>query len=157
MDNMKRYLLYIVLLILFALFSDFLIHVGLNSAYKQLEYSSNLGDSKVQIIQSESTKVNGRIRGIIKNDEQHPIEEKYLKLDFYSERGVNMGSKYIEVDKTKTEQPFEAFFKLNNVSNYKMSFVNEKDPVGEIELIPKDLKKPEIIFGTILAMLIFWG
>ena len=155
MDKMKKYLLYIVLLILFALFTEFLIAVGLNARYKEMENSSSSNLPQVQIIQSESTKVNGRIRGIIKNDEKNPINEKYLKLDFYSDRGVDMGSKYIEIDKTKTEQPFEAFFKLNNVSNYKMSFVNKKDPQGEIEFIPKDLNKRDIFIATMLAVLLF--
>lgn len=156
MDKMKNYLIYIVLLILFALLTEFLIAVGLNSTYKQMESNSN-DISQVEIYQEEATKVNGRIRGIIKNDKENPIEEKYLKFDFFSERGVNMGSKYIEIDKSKTHQPFEAFFKLNNVSNYKMAFVNEKDEAGEIELISKDLTKPEIIMGAIITMLIFWG
>ncbi|MBR3002997.1 MAG: hypothetical protein IKF38_05525 [Clostridia bacterium] len=156
MDKMKTYLLYIVLLILFALFTELLIAVGLNSAYKQIE-SNSKDIAQVEIYQEEATKVNGRIRGVIKNDEQNPIEARYLKFDFFSERGVNMGSKYIEIEKSKDMQPFEAFFKLNNVSNYKMSFVNEKDPAGEIEFIAKDLKKPEIILGTIITMLIFWG
>ena len=66
-----------------------------------------------------------------------------------------MGSKYIEIDKEQEDMPFEAFFKLNNVAYYKTSFVNEKDPQGEIELIPKDLKKSDIIFATIVAFLLF--
>lgn len=156
MDKMKKYFLYIVLLILFALFTEFLIAVGLNSTYKPMKSNAD-SISQVDVYQEESTKVNGRIRGMIKNDKDNPIEEKYLKFDFYSERGVNMGSKYIEIDKNKEEQPFEAFFKLNNVSNYKMSFVNEKDPAGEIEFISKDLNKPEIIIGTIVTMLLFWA
>lgn len=156
MDKMKKYLIYIILLILLALLTEFLIAVGLNSTYKQMENNSSSNLSQVEIYQSESTKVNGRIRGIIKNDEENPIKEKYLKFDFFSDRGVNMGSKYVEIDKTKTSQPFEAFFKLNNVSNYKMSFVNEKDPVGEIEFIPKDLNRTEVILAAMFAILIFW-
>lgn len=156
MDRMKKYLLYIVLLILFAILTEFLIAVGLNSTYKEMDNkTSNI--PQVNIFQSESTKVNGRIRGIIKNDENNPIEEKYLKFDFYSDRGVNMGSKYIEIDKTAKEQLFEAFFKLNNVTSYKMSFVNDKDSETEIELIPEEMKKPEILMATVIAMLIFWG
>lgn len=157
MDKMKKYGIYVILLILFAIFTEFLINVGISSTYSQMEDTSNKKFANVEIYQAESTKVNGRLKGMIKNSAENPITEKYLKFDFYSDRGVNMGSKYIEIDKTKQEQLFEAFFKLKNVSNYKVSFVNEKDPSKEIELIPKDLKKPEIIVASIVAILIFWA
>ena len=151
MDKMKKYLLYIVLLVVFALFSSLLITVGLNSSYKSIERKEdNL--SYVNIYQAEATKVNGRIRGIINNKENN-IYEKYLKFDFYTPRDVYMGSKYIEIDKSETEMPFELFFKLNNVSYYKVSLVNEKDPQGEIEFIPKDLNKRDIFFATFIALL----
>lgn len=156
MDKMKKYFIYIILLILLAVLSEFLIAVGLNSTYKQMQNSSS-GIDNVSILQAESTKVNGRIRGIINYDNNNSINGKYLKFDFFSDRNVNMGSKYIEIDKTSTEQPFELFFKLNNVTNYKMSVVDEKDAATEIELIPKDLSKPEIIMATIITMIIFWG
>ena len=126
MDQMKKYFLYIVLLILLAIFTTFLIEVGLNSTYNKMQNSgSNL--AYVTIFQAEATPVNGRIRGIIKYDDENQIEGKYLKFDFYSDRNVNMGTKYIEIDKTNTEQPFELMFRLNNVTNYKMSVVNEKN------------------------------
>ena len=157
MDKIKKYGLYIFLLILLAILSEFLIAVGLNSSYKQMENASNNDIAQVEIYQSESTKVNGRIRGIIKNDKQNPIEEKYLKFDLFSDKGTNMGSKYIEVDKSKEQQPFEAFFRLDNVSSFRTSFVSKKDPETEIEFIPKDLNKSEIIVATIITMLIFWG
>ncbi|MBO6233606.1 MAG: hypothetical protein J6N78_06120 [Clostridia bacterium] len=153
MDKVKKYILYIVLLVVFALFSNFLIAVGLNANYKEIERKQdNL--TQVEIYQAEATKVNGRIRGYI-NNKDNPVEQKYLKLDFYSARDVNMGSKYIEIDNKQEEMPFEAFFKLNNVSYYKVSLVNEKDPQGEIEFIPKDLKKSDIIFATMIALIFF--
>ena len=154
MDKMKKYFIYIITLVLFALFTEFLIAAALNSNYKYIGCASEKLDN-VEIYQSEATKVNGRIRGII-NNKDNKIDKKYLKLDFFSERNVNMGSSYVEIDKEKEEIPFEVFFKLNNVSYYKTSFVNEKDSKGEIEFIPQELTKPQIVIGTALAMLFFW-
>ena len=154
MAKMRTYGIYILWIVLGILLSNFLIAVGLNSNYKQI-YNIDENNPRIEIVQSEATKVNGRIRGIIHNDEKESIEEKYLKIDLYSARDVNMGNTYIEIDKTQEDMPFEAFFKLNNVSYFKTSFVNEKDPQGEIELLPKDLKKSDIIFATIVALLIF--
>ncbi len=69
-----------------------------------------------------------------------------------------MGKKYIEITQNDKDekQPFEMFFKLNDVSYYKTSITDKVDE-GEIELLPKDLTKPEIILGTALAFLFFWG
>ena len=77
MDKMKKYLLYIVLLVVFALFSSLLITVGLNSSYKSIERKEdNL--SYVNIYQAEATKVNGRIRGFI-SDSRTRIKRKIYK------------------------------------------------------------------------------
>lgn len=153
MDKVKRYIIYVVLIALFALLTEFLITVGLNSTYNSIDCASDI-PAGVTIYQAEATTVNGRIRGMIKNDESNPINGKYLKLDFFSKRDVNMGSKYIELDKTKTEIPFEAFFKLNNVSYYKVSFVDEKEPKGEIEFIHKDFSKRDIFLMALAAIFI---
>jgi len=153
MDKLKKYFIYILLLVGFFILSNFLINVGLNSTYKKItRKEDNL--SQVVIYQEEATFVNGRIKGIVSNTST--INDKYIKFDFYSERNVKLGSKYIEVDKTKGDMPIEIYFKLRDVSYYTIATVNEKDKSGEIDLIPKDLTKPEVLVGTAIAMLIFW-
>ncbi|MFR1441049.1 MAG: hypothetical protein ACLURX_02840 [Clostridia bacterium] len=153
MDKLKKYFIYILLLVGFFILSNFLINVGLNSTYKKItRKEDNL--SQVVIYQEEATFVNGRIKGIVSNTST--INDKYIKFDFYSERNVKLGSKYIEVDKTKGNMPIEIYFKLRDVSYYTIATVNEKDKSGEIDLIPKDLTKPEVLVGTAIAMLIFW-
>lgn len=153
MDKLKKYFIYILLLVGFFILSNFLINVGLNSTYKKItRKEDNL--SQVVIYQEEATFVNGRIKGIVSNTST--INDKYIKFDFYSERNVKLGSKYIEIDKTKVDMPIEIYFKLRDVSYYTIATVNEKDKSGEIDLIPKDLIKPEVLVGTAIAMLIFW-
>lgn len=153
MDKLKKYFIYILLLVGFFILSNFLINVGLNSTYKKItRKEDNL--SQVVIYQEEATFVNGRIKGIVSNTST--INDKYIKFDFYSERNVKLGRKYIEVDKTKGDMPIEIYFKLRDVSYYTITTVNEKDKSGEIDLIPKDLTKQEVLVGTAIAMLIFW-
>lgn len=155
MDKIKQYISYIVLIVGFAILSNALIKVGLNGSYKKITRASdNL--SQVVVYQAEATNISGRIRGVINNDGEKKADTKYLKIDFYSSNDVKMGSKYVEIDKKRSETPFEVFFELNDVQSYKLSLVNEKDSVGEIELIPKDLKKPELLIGTALVGLLFW-
>lgn len=155
MEKMQHFVKYILWIIGFFILSEFLINVGLNSSYKTIERKKD-EISQVVMYQAEATKVNGRIKGIINNNEENKINEKYVKLDFYSKRDVNLGSKYIEVDNSKEQIPFEVYFKLNDVSYYTVSLVNEKEKSAEIEFIPKDLNRSDIVIATIIAMLIFW-
>ena len=62
MDKLKKYASYFVLLIVFFIFSNFLIYVGLNSNYRDINRQDNIGE--VYVYQAQATKVNGRIRGL---------------------------------------------------------------------------------------------
>lgn len=151
---MKKYFLYALMLIGFFILSEFLINVGLNSNYRDIERKDN--NSQVVVYQADATYVNGRIRGIIKNTDE--INGKYLKVELYSKRDVLKGKSYIEIKSSEeNSQPFELLFKAEDVSNYKIEVVEEKEHGEELELIPEEWTKPEIIFATALTFLIFWG
>lgn len=156
MDKMKTLLKYALWIIGFFILSDFLISVGLDSNYRDIERKDEI--SQVAIYQAEATKVNGRIRGIIKNSEPEELSGKYIRFDFYSKRDVYLGKKYIQINELEKgeTQAFEIFFKLQDVNYYKVSITNEKEE-GEIEILPKDWTRPEIILATALTFLIFWG
>ena len=143
MDRMKTFFIYALIIVGFYLLSNLLIEVGLNSRYKDIQRTDNL--TQVGIYQAEATKVNGRIRGTITNSEPEELNGKYVKIDFFSKRNVSLGNKYIEVINLK-----------ENEATYNVSIVNEKDPETEIELIPKDLTKQEIIVATFLTAMMFW-
>ena len=152
MSRMKTFFKYAMWIILFFIFSEIMININLKTTYRNIGRKDNL--NQVTIYQAQATNVNGRIKGIVSNTST--INDKYIKFDFYSERNVKLGSKYIEIDKTKVDMPIEIYFKLRDVSYYTITTVNEKDKSGEIDLIPKDLTKPEVLVGTAIAMLIFW-
>lgn len=82
---------------------------------------------------------------------------KYLKIDLYSKRNVLVGKKYIDITTTQnnTTQDFSMYFELKDVTSYEVSIVDHKEE-GEIELIPKEMTKPEIIVLTAMTLLIFW-
>ena len=156
MDKLKKYFIYILLLVGFFILSNFLINVGLNSTYKKItRKEDNL--SQVVIYQEEATFVNGRIKGTIKNSDKDYLTGKYLKIDLYSKRNVLVGKKYIDITTTQnnTTQDFSMYFELKDVTSYEVSIVDHKEE-GEIELIPKEMTKPEIIVLTAITLLIFW-
>ena len=156
MDKIKKYAMYFVLVIVFFIFSDFLIYVGLNSSYRDIKRQDSL--EEVSIYQAEATKVNGRIRGLIQNPNGEDLNGKYVEVDLYSKRDVFLGRKYIQINDLQQgdTQSFELLFKLEDVSSYNVSIVDEKQEEEEIELLPKDLTTSQIIVATVLTFLIFW-
>ena len=150
MDRMKTFLKYIIWFVLFFFFSNFIINVGLNSSYKNIERRDSI--EQVQIKQAQATLVNGRIKGTIKNSDKDYLTGKYLKIDLYSKRNVLVGKKYIDIT---TTQNISMYFELKDVTSYEVSIVDHKEE-GEIELIPKEMTKPEIIVLTAMTLLIFW-
>ncbi len=155
MSTMQKIILWIAILIGVFILSDFLINVGINSTYKDIQRDDN--HSQVVVYQADATYVNGRIRGLIKGAEKS--QGKYLKVELYSKRDVLVGRNYIQMEDLEKEdtQPFELLFRAKDVASYKISMVDEKEPGDEIEVLPREWTQPEVVLGTIMAFLIFWG
>ena len=155
MDRMKTLAKYVIWLVLFYIFSNFMIYLNIESTYQNIGRKDNL--PQVTVYQAQATKVNGRIKGSIYNSEAHKITNKYLRIDLYSERDVFLGSKYIDVSTMRDSETrnFEEYFKVQDVDYYEMKFVDEKEE-GELPEMLKDLTKEQVIWGTFLTFLIFW-
>ena len=158
MSTGRKIIVWILILAGVFVFSDFLIYVGLNSTYKDIEREDN--NTEVTVYQADATYVNGRIRGVIKSTNKVK-ESKYLKIELYSKRDVLLGKSYIEIrekeEKINEIQPFELLFRAKDVASYKIEVVKEKESGTELEIIPKEWTKPEILLATAMAFLIFWG
>lgn len=155
MARMKTFLIYALLVVGFFIFSEFIISVGLNSSYKDIERKDNI--SQVEITQAQATLVNGKIKGIIKDSEQDNLTGKYIEIDLYSERDNMIGKRYVEINTTEVnrEQEFSIYFEAEDVTSYSVAIVDEKQG-GELEIIPEEWTKTEIIVATIFTLLIFW-
>ena len=155
MDRLKTFLKYALWLIGFFILSNFLIYVGLNSSYRDIERKDNV--ENVQIYQAEATKVNGRIRGLIQNVNGENLNGKYVEVQLYSKRDVFLGREYIQIENIEEEpQAFEMLFKLQDVASYEVSIVDEKQEGGELELLDTDLTTQQIVVLTALTFLILW-
>ena len=156
MSRLKTLFMYASWVVLFIIFSEFLINVGLNSSYRPIERRDNV--SQVNIYQAEATLVNGRIRGLITNSETDNISNKYLEFDFYSERDVYLGKKIIDINELQAgeTQNFEILFRLENVDYYTVSVLDERPEGEEIEILPEGWTTGEIIVATAFTLLIFW-
>lgn len=157
MSTMQKIVAWVSILIGVFILSDLLIAVGINSAYRDIRREDR--NEQIVVYQAEATYVNGRMRGLIK-EVKKDYEGKYLKVALYSKRDVLVGESYIEIQDVEEgeTQPFELLFKAKDVAYYKLEIVEEKKEEGKpLEILPKDLTRPEIVFGTIVAFLIFWG
>lgn len=154
MNRLKVLLKYIIWIVAFYIFSNFLIEVALNSNYNQMYRNDSL--EQITIHQAEATAVNGRIKGYIENTEEIDLEGKYIKFDFYTNRGVNIGSKYIEIIELEEISSFEVYFKAQNITNYTISVVNEKEDLGDlnIEFLNSEYSALEIRYLVFVALLI---
>ena len=155
MSRIKTFFKYAVWVILFFIFSEIMININLETVYRNIGRKDNL--PQITIYQAQATKVNGRIKGIIKNQAENKIESKYIKVDFYSERDVLLGTKYIDVSAMRENetQDLELYFKLQNVDYYEMSFTNEKTE-SEITLLPQDLTISQIRWLSFLTFLLIY-
>lgn len=156
MDRLKTFLKYTLWLIGFFILSNFLIYVGLNSSYRDIERRDSV--EEVQVYQAEATKVNGRIRGVIQNIDEKNLAGKYVEIDMYSKRDVFLGREYIQIEASEQGGPqaFEMLFKLQDVASFEINIVDEKQEGGELELLDTDLTTQEIIVLTAFTFLILW-
>ena len=154
MDRMKTFLKYAMWIILFFIFSEIMININLEATYKDIGRKDNI--EQVTVYQADATKINGRIKGTIDN-ENNTIQNKYLRIDLYSERDNFLGSKYIDVSNMREDETrnFEVYFKVQDVEYYEIKFTDEKEE-GELPEMLKDLTKNEIRWGIFLTFLIFW-
>ena len=90
MSTLKRFGIYILMIIAFWIFSDILVNVGINSTYKDMNKIGNV-PTGIQVMQMQSTKVNGRIKLELNSKE---LSGKYIKIDLYSASGNILGTQY---------------------------------------------------------------
>lgn len=120
MDRMKTFFKYALIVIICYFGSNTLIYAGINSIYTDISNYQYLDSNvmEVNINEAKSTSINGYVNGTVKNNSNSDIKEKYIKIDFYSKRDVNMGTKYIKIENLRPKDlvVFNINFKFSNVS-----------------------------------------
>lgn len=129
MDTVKTFAKYAIWIFLFWIFSDILIYVGINSTYKDMEKRGNIPEG-IEIVEMQSTKVNGRIKLKLNKTE---LSGKVLKIDLYSDIGNVLGTEYIEIGNIKENESkdIETYFKISDIKSYEITIVDEKGHSSE--------------------------
>ena len=162
MKTMKKFLKYFIwFLIVYFLVSFLSFHV-IKSSYKTKDCSINFSNPKVEIYDAKATVTNGYVKGKITNNTDEKIQDKVLKLDCLSPRGVIMGTKYVDINSlaTGTYKEFETKFNFDNVKDISIYLVNKADipNIKELDFGLDDLKYNKTSLRFVLfAVFIFFG
>ena len=97
MKRMKTFFIYLMIFILFYLFVSVMSYLFVKTAYKDIySYEIETKSPQIKIKESKATSANGYIIGTIKNDSKEYIDKINMKIDFYSARGVNLGTRVVK-------------------------------------------------------------
>lgn len=125
MARMKTFFIYFLLVVLFFIYSQIMIYIGVRTTYKDKDVE--IETTIPMEAQVKATSVNGIANVKIKNTTDKDIEGKYIKLECYSKHDTLMGTKYIQINKIgeNEEKEFEIEFKYDKVEKAIITIVDE--------------------------------
>lgn len=125
MARMKTFFIYFLLVVLFFIYSQIMIYIGVRTTYKDKDVE--IETTIPMEAQVKATSVNGIANVKIKNTTDKDIEGKYIKLECYSKHDTLMGTKYIQINPIgeNEEKEFEIEFKYNEVEKAIITIVDE--------------------------------
>ena len=143
MSRMKTFFKYALAVILFYVFSNVMINAFLKVSYTNISnYDINVTEAFVDVTEAKVSKRNGYINGIVKNNTDRIIENKYLKFSMLSKNGNVLGEKYVRIDKLQVNQlrNFEVKFDYDDVKSFKIDITDTKpEEVDFLELVKTNL------------------
>ena len=104
MSKLKTYFKYILLLVVLFIFVSIVSKLLIISMYKPKDCTVLFDSPKIEIIDSKATNANGYIYGCITNTTVSTIENKYIKLDCYSEYDNNINTGYAQIFKLEPDE-----------------------------------------------------
>lgn len=127
MSRMKKFFKYLLIFGIVYFLVNFLSFHLMKSTYKKKEFTSAEGSPQITISESKATITNGYLNGTVTNDTEENLEGKCLQLDFYSPRGINVGTKYIRLKNLAPGESTDIVSKYNfdNVDHVSGTIVDE--------------------------------
>lgn len=153
MAKLKKYLLYVILIVAFWIFSDILIYISINSTYANVNTRVYSISPEITVGESKATYVNGYIKGNIKNNTDSIINNKYLKIELYSPRDVKLGTKYVKIENLDVNkyQEFEMWYKFTDVEYVNITVTDNIENASEEDFLSQETKYG-LILGTLLVL-----
>ena len=153
MAKLKKYLLYVLIIAAFWIFSDILIYLSINSSYTRVDAKVYTNSPEIIIGESKATYVNGVVKGSIKNNTSDIINDKYLKIELYSARDVKLGTKNVKIENLEVDkyQDFEMWYKFTDVDYANITVTDNIDNTTEEEFLSQETTSA-LVLGTLLVL-----
>jgi hypothetical protein len=126
MDRFKQILRYGVIIVVFAIFTNYMARIALKNMYKEISGQIQENEiGSIEVIDSKSTSVNGYVKGIVTGKTDKNL---YIKLDLYSKNHNILGTEYYEIKNIKNneKEDFKIEFQYSKVDSFEITCVNEK-------------------------------
>lgn len=144
MDRMKTFLKYLLMVVAFFVFSNLVINGLLKVSYTDIRnYEINVSQAFVDVTEAKASQRNGYVNGIVKNNTDKVIENKYLKFSMLSKNGNTLGEKYVKIEKLEPGElrKYEVKYDYDNVKTFKIEMVDTKpEEVDFFELVKNNVK-----------------
>lgn len=126
--TLKLFLQFGAIFIILYFFLDFLTFAYVKSTYKPInDYEIEINSPKIEITEAKATYINGYVKGKVNNNTGEDMDNLYVKINFYSERDVDLGTRFAKIENLKKgeSKEFEIKFKYQDVKSFKVNVTNE--------------------------------
>ena len=128
MAKMKKFLKYLIWLVLLYLFVNGLTYLATKDDYKELtNYTISTDSPKIEVTESMAAYTHGYIKGQVTNNTGEHIQKTYLQLDFYDKDGMYLGKevKPLEYFNSNETIKFDMDYTYTNVSKIRIGISNQ--------------------------------
>lgn len=161
MKRLKTFFKYFLAIVIVYIVVDITSLYILKSTYNTKEYSVDNSIFDINVTEAKATFANGYIKGSVKNNTNAQIDNKYLKIENISKRGVLLGTKYFKLPSLMpgNEVTFSSSSNLEQIDKIKVSVIDKGELPPEEELNfgfdnPDDAKVTgALIFGAFIMLL----
>ena len=158
MSRMKTFFKYFLAIVIVYIVVDIASFYILKSTYLTKDYSTQESILDVQVTEAKATYLNGYVNGIVKNNTDAQVTNKYLKIDIYSKRGVLLGTKYVKLNDLNSGESasFSSSFNCYQIDNVKLSLIDSSElpPRETLDFGFDNPKDAKITFAVILGAVI---
>ena len=134
MSRMKTFFIYLLLFVGLYVVSNLLIDAYIKTSYYKIEtYDLDVKEANITIITEKAKKDDGHIEGKIVNNTNEKVTNRYMKVELFSNKDVNLGTEYVKIDELNPGdlKNFKIDFTCDNVTSFKITFISEEQRNAE--------------------------
>ena len=134
MSRMKTFFIYLLLFVGLYVVSNLLIDAYIKTSYYKIEtYDIDVKEANITIITAKASKDDGHIEGKIVNNTNEKVTNRYMKVELFSNKDVNLGTEYVKIDELNPGdlKNFKIDFTCDNVTSFKITFISEEQRNAE--------------------------